>query len=197
MANSHISGLRWVRSKHGHGEMPTEEVTVASAYGTELRVGQPIKKAADGTATLAAAGEAIYGVIVGVVQYWDAANGVIIPGKQTLPASTTWGSVRERRSILKVVPVEGQIFAIDGATAAITTEAGYEALQNENCDHSITSGDVMLDLTTRGTATAQWRVVEIPNRGFQDFASAYVRIYVEANESQQVPYSTAGVGVGT
>lgn len=198
MANSHISGLRWVRSKHGHGEAPTVELTVASAYATELRVGQAVKKATDGTAQLAAAGDSIYGVIASVAQYWDAVAGRIVPGSSVLPASTTWGTVRERRSILRVIPVEGQIFAVDCDDAVTaTTESGYEAFLEENCDHVISSGDVMLDISTHGTATAQWRIVEVPNRRFQDFSSTYVRLFVECNESQMVPYSTAGVGVGT
>lgn len=198
MANSHISGLRWVRSKHGHGEAPTEERTVASAYATELRVGQAIKLAADGTAQQAAAGDSVYGVIAGIVRYWDSGNSVMKVGGTVLPASTTWGTNREKRSVIKVIPVEGQIFQVDCDDAVTaTTEAAYEALLNSNCDHVITSGDFQLDISTAGTATAQWRLVEIPNRSFQDFASTNVRLHVEANESQMVPYSTAGVGVGS
>lgn len=194
MANYHVKSIRWVRSKHGHGEMPVQQLTVASNYGTAINVGDPIKLATDGTGQQAAAGNSIYGVCVSIVRYWDAANNRMTFTNGPLPANTVWGSNWQKRSVIAVVPVEGQIFRMDcNDNTTATTESAYEAFIGENADMAVSSGDWTLNISTHATTnTLGWRIVDLINRPITDFTALYVPLLVEANLSQLVPYTTTG-----
>src|SRR5687767_11774883 len=108
MANLVKKGFRWVRSKTSPGtQMPVEIHTVASAYGSKILHGHPVKILSIGYCDIAPPPEEVYGICDGVEQYYD---GSVIRKGAALPATTTYGSNFERVSLIRVVPVEGQIF---------------------------------------------------------------------------------------
>jgi hypothetical protein len=206
MANIARYGFRWKYSQldPNQASPPIERKRVASGYqaapsavNVNLWPGDPVKLVNDGTVALAAAGDAIYGVIASIQPYFDGAK--MVSGS-SLPGGTTYGSVLERQSFLNVIPVASQVFAVsadDNTTA--TTEAGYNALIEENADISINqvSGDLhaypKLDISDHKTATAQCRIIDIDRSVTLDFSAVDLPLLVVFNEVQQAPFVTAGV----
>ena len=205
-------GFHWQRSLTGHTPPSPIVCRVASGYSgsinggstIDINLGDPVRFVSTGTVAHAAGNEAaanaaedIFGIVCNILPYWDGTKRT--PGFR-LPAGTTYGSVLERQSLVEVIPVAGQIFEIgvDDITTA-TTEAGYIAFIGENCDHRLTTGsepktNCLLDISTHGTATAQWRIVDIsPNVANQDFSGANVRLWVTCNEAQNSAFSATGV----
>lgn len=146
----------------------------------------------------AAGGDAVYGIIVGVLPYYDAAQNLMVPAN-ALPSDIAWGTVLERQSKLLVVPADAGIWEIDcdDATTA-TTEAAYQAFIGENCDHTLagasgTKLNPRLDISAHGTATQQWRIVGIsPTVNNRDFSGLYVKLLVKVNEGQQSTFTATG-----
>lgn len=198
MANPSYGGFRHV----GNRKSPTaiepriEIVKVASAYATALYKGDPVKKAADGTIQAAAPGDRVYGIFEGAEHYWD---GTVMKRGRSLPANTTYGTVVWRTSWARVLVADGQLFEIDaddGVTA--TTQAAHEAFIGENCEWATgtptgENSGAVLDISTHATTnTLTCNIVDIPNRGMQDFASSRVKYIVEFNLTQQPPGQTTG-----
>jgi len=199
-------GFRWRSALQGNGRPRTFKKRVASAYqasvnpgsvSCDLFPGDPVKLVNDGTIALAAAGDSIWGVIAGIVQWWD---GYVLQFTDRIPGGTTYGTVLERASIVEVYPVAGQIFEIDCDDAVTaTTEAGYTAYIGENCDHVFApvaadrKANPLLDISTHVATTAQWRIEDLSRQVNADYSGAYVKLLVSANEVQQPPYVTAGV----
>lgn len=187
-------GFRWFRSESGSGDMPIHIYPVATAFATLLARGDALKFAADGSMARAAAGDTlICGIVSGVKQFW---NGTFRTRGTFLPAATAYGTDLSKQSLLEVVPVMGQIFEVDADDAVTaTTEAAYQALVNENCDHVIESvgalniSGMALDISTHIIATAQWRIVGISPQVNHDFTGNRVKLLVQCNESETVPYS--------
>ena len=132
--NTALYGFRWQRSRFNLHEI-TERMYVASAYqaapgavNVDLRPGDPVIKVSDGTVALAAAGNATYGIIAGIGQYFD--GDVMRPGGPALPGGTTWGTNRERVSVVHVVPAAGHVFEID---CDDNTTAPYLSVLDFNC----------------------------------------------------------------
>ena len=204
--NMALYGFRWQRSRFDVLEL-TERAYVASAYqaapsaiNVDLRPGDPVVKVSDGTVALAAAGNATYGIVAGIGQYFD--GEVMRPGGASLPGGTTWGTLSERISVVHIIPVAGQVFEIDcdDATTA-TTEAAYRAFIGENCDISINavSGDKraypLLDISTHETSgnSRVWRIVDLALGGNLDFSGTRVKLLVTAAQVQQAPFAVNGV----
>lgn len=200
MANVQRGGLRWVKNRYAPKttEPPIEILPVADSYATALYNGDLVKLISDGTIQAASAGDIPYGVFVGAEQYFD---GSVLRKGGSLPASTTSGSKPERESRARVIPVRGQVFEVsaDDATTA-TTLAGFEAFVGENCEWiaGTASGDTsgtLLDISTHNTTnTLSLRIIDIPNKSLQDFASAYVKLHVIANLQQD---TASGSTTGT
>lgn len=191
--NATKRGFRWFRSESGSGDMPIQIYPVATSFATLLARGDAVKFAADGSLARAAAGDAlICGIVQGVSQYW---NGTVRTRGTFLPAVTAYGTDLSKQSLLQVVPVMGQIFEVDADDAVTaTTEAAYQALVNENCDHVIESGSLnisymALDISTHVITSAQWRIVGISPQVNHDFTGNRVKLLVQCNESETVPYS--------
>lgn len=198
MANTqNKNGFRWVGSRvNPNQHSPAITILpVASAYGTEIPRGHPVVLLSDGTLTVAAeATDVIYGISDGAAQYYD---GTAIRAGNTLPASTTYGSVSQRQSRLRVIRVAGQLFRCncDEATTA-TTQAAYEAFVGENVEWNAgttANGEsgAQLDISTHATtATAAfaWRIENVPDKETQDFSSTLVSLLVSCN----LPQDTAG-----
>lgn len=204
--NAALYGLRWVESRFGSAYPAVEKFPVASAYqaapggvNVDLNIGDPVKKVNDGTVALCAAGDATFGVVVGVLPYYDGAKMV---RANRLPGGTTYGSNLERQSFVEIIPIAGQIFEciVDDNTTA-TTQAAYTAFIGENVDISInqTSGDThaypKLHITGHeaGGATKVWRIVGLSRRNNIDFTGLNVPLLVTGNLVQQAPWQTTSV----
>lgn len=203
MANTAMGGFRWIGSRNGSHRPHTEICQVATGYTAAIFKGDPVVRVADGTIWVApantdpVAGAGIYGVADGVEQYWD---GKVMKGGNYLPASTSWGTVRDRRSLVRVILARDALFEVDADDAVTaTTEAAYTALINTNCDHHTGAGgstvtgisSYALDISTADTVSAGWRIVGLGGRINQDWSSANVKLIVEVNESSESQFSAS------
>lgn len=188
MANKpNAIGFRWVRSEFAPtGEPPRETCVIASAYATSLGRGAPVKRLSDGTIALAATNEAVYGVMDGMIQNYNASTGFVGPAPSYV-ATVTYGSNMSRQSRAHVILAAGQIFRItcDENTTA-TTQAGYEAFIQENVDFAAgtASGDRsghVADISTHATTAEDLRIVGIPDVTTTDFSATGVEIDVKFN----------------
>lgn len=183
-----LGGFRWVKNKLAPNEntAPREKHWIASAYGTSIGRGAPVKIVAGGSIELAATNDAVYGVFDGMAQVYNATEGTVAPaGAYT--ATVTWGTVLSRQSQCYVIPVRNQIFRItcDENTTA-TTQAGYEAFIQENADFGAgtASGDQaghVLDISTHATTAEDCRIVNVPDKETTNFANTGVELEVEFN----------------
>lgn len=193
-------GFRWVRNKLAPtSEPPRITLPIASAYGTSLGRGAPVKLLSDGTVDLCATNGNVYGVFDGMVQNYNASTGFVGPAPAYV-ATVTYGSNMSRQSLASIIPVQGQVFRItcDENTTA-TTQAGYEAFVGENVDFAAgtASGDRsghVADISTHATTAEDLRIVNIPDKTSTDFSATGVEIEVEFNLIQGTQVgSTTGV----
>jgi hypothetical protein len=208
--NQRRYGLRWQRVRGGNNLSPerhfvaTGYQATSNAINVDLRQGDPVKKVSDGSIALVAAGNATFGVIEAVAQYYVGAPiNAVVPGGPSLPGGTAWGTVQDRISLVMLVPIADQIFEWDCDDAVTaTTEASFQAFVGENVDASMNgvSGDTraypLLDISTHNTTnTLVWRIVRVPRDSFlnQDFSGNYVKLLVTGNVAQQAPFTTTGV----
>src|SRR6266850_8134581 len=139
--NAILYGFRWQKGYFGRDDLEPEDRFVATGYqaapsaiNCDLNVGDLVKGVSDGSVALAAQGDIIYGVIVGIGQFYDSINGVMRFGR-ALPGGTAWGTIVGRRSIVYVVPIAGQVFECDcDDNVTATTEATYLTYVQENAD---------------------------------------------------------------
>jgi hypothetical protein len=188
MPNASLGGFRFAYSTGG-GTGPNVEIKhVATANATAIFKGD-LLKVVDGAVAAAAAGDVeIIGVCDGVEQYWDGEN---LRKGNYLPASTAYGTNLSRQSKVRVIMAQNAVFetdADDGVTA--TTEAAFQACIGENADITASAGSTVtgisghcLDISVKGTLTAQMRIVGIARRIDQDFAASRVKLLVQVNES--------------
>lgn len=194
-------GFRPHSTVYGAAKLSPVEGYVATGYqaavngggNVDLNIGDPVRKLSTGYYEIAdgneggGGGETIFGIIVGIKQYYDGTR--IVSGTK-LPGGTAYGTVLDRKSIILVQPVQGMYFEVacdDAATA--TTEAGYIALIGEECDHrladSSSRANPRLDISTHGTGSAQWQIRGISGTlANKDFAGLYVKLIVECTEPQ-------------
>lgn len=198
MANLLRGGFRWVGSKTAPAgmSMPVIILPVASAYGTVLYRGLPVKLASTGTIQAAAPGDAVYGIFDGAEQYYD---GTQVRKGASLPVST-YGSNLSRQSKARVIPVRDQFFEIDADDAStFTTQATYQAAVGENAEWAAGTpvGDqsgALLDISGHATTnTLSVRIENIPNQEEQDFAALGVKLTVSFNLIQDATSSATGV----
>jgi hypothetical protein len=199
MPNLVRNGFRWVQNRNAPSttEPPIMILPVASAFAVTLTRGYPVKVIADGTIEDADPGDAIYGIFDGAAQYYD---GSTIRKGGSLPVST-YGSVIQRQSLARVIPVRGQLFraTVDDATTA-TTLAAYLAFVQENVEWvaGTAVGDeagCQLDISGHNTTnTLSVRIENVPDRELQDFGSAGVSLLVSFNLIQD---TASGSTTGT
>ena len=200
--NRQQAGLRWVRSRFAVNSHtpPFMYKVVATAYGTALYCGDIVKILNDGTIAAAAAGDTAYGVFDGAHQYYDTGLGAMRSGGK-LPASVSWGTVWERRSIARIIPFRGQTFRMicDDKTT-FTTPATYEAAVGENCEWIAGTAvndqsGTMLDISTHATTNSlSLNIQAFPEQALTDFSGLYVPVEVIANLYQDdAGGSTTGV----
>lgn len=194
-------GFRWVRNKLAPDANTPPRITlpIASAYGTSIPLGSPVKVVAGGGIELAATNDAVYGVFDGMKQVYNSSTGFTGPAPAYV-ATVTWGTVLSRQSLAHVIPVVNQVFRItcdDNTTA--TTQLAYEAFVGENVDFGAgtASGDRaghVADISTHATTAEDLRIVNIPDKSMTDFSATGVEIDVEFNLIQGTQVgSTTGV----
>jgi hypothetical protein len=204
MANNAIGGFRWRRNKFGQNIAPVVEFPVASAYGTGIFRGDPVKLVSDGTVAAAAVGDATFGICIGAVRYKNS-SGQIVAGN-FLPASTSFSGAPDvsnpQASIVAIIPVQGQVFEIDmsAGQASITAARSFV---NENFDVVAGAGTTAsgrsgytMDTTTHNPATATlvWRCVDVSPDPANDVTAANWKALVVCNVGNDAfGSSTTGV----
>lgn len=203
MANTVIGGLRFNKMRNGSDRAVVEEAPVASGYGTAIFRGDPVKRLADGTVDICAAGELVYGIADGAVRF----NGRAIQANSNfLPASTTYSGApdptNENASVIRVILARDAIFEADYDTAQASITAARGIVGN-NVDHIAAAGSTStgrsaykLDGSAPATTAAQWRIMGISDHvieGTNDVTLANWKALVEVNESAEPQFTTTGV----
>jgi hypothetical protein len=202
-------GFRWASSANGSSQPVTVRKHVASGVTfsdgsntVPLSAGDPVKLKSDGGVELAASGNAVYGIVLGVGPYWD---GTKMVRGSTLPSGTTWGTNYERQSWVYVAPASQGLWEIDAEDSSYTSEATYRNAVNLQFDHAFdtaitTSAWPQLKTSTAGATTDKtWRLEDIsPTVENQDFSGLYVKLLVRVVLSQEpgaaaATYIVAGV----
>jgi hypothetical protein len=216
-------GFRFFGLNGGNGHVkPNMEIVATAAsfdvsggiQNAALRAGDVVTRASTGGVTLCGGGENSqtpvnpFGVIVGVLPYYDSTIGLSGAMRFTgsLPSDISWGTNLARQSKLLVMPfMPGQIWEVDAdENTTATTEAAYQAFIGENVT-MINTGAASttppwarpkLFMSTHATtATLCFRIRGIsPTLDNVDFSGANVKLLVEANISQNPAYSLIGTG---
>jgi len=201
--NYQFGGLRWHTPEGTAGLPQPVACTVASAYNTDLLVGDPVKAINDGTVERAGAGtDGIYGVIIAILQYRNS-DGVLVRNGRYVPANTTWTAHADRTQVL-VAPARGNYFLIqsDDATT-LTTMALVRSAKGNNADHiypanaannALGLSACILDISTVNTTnTLQWRIHDVLEQPGNDPLQTRATYIVYAN----VLSNFGGVGSNT
>lgn len=206
--NQYMYGFRWhSQLQGGPGRPITTKKRLASGLAMTvnpggvsvgLNVGDPVKILNDGTITMAAAGDSIYGIVDGFGPSDFVGSAVGSAWNNFIPSGTVGVIGTEREIYAHVLPVAGQVFEVccDDAVTA-TTFAAYIALIEENCDHVFIpvnpKAKPALDISTHQAPTAGWRIIDITRRIDQDPSGLFFNVLVTCNEVLQAPYITAGI----
>lgn len=202
-ANIPIGGFRYVGSIFGENIMPREiPCQIATNYATALGIGDPVKRASDGSIQqAAAASDSIFGVVAGF-KYLNA-NGVMQVSNY-YPGSIAY-TPDAQRTIAYVIPATPftifEIDANDGTT--ITTLANGRLLPWENCDHIFTTtpnqftgrSGCQLNISGHATTALQWRIYDISATAPNDVTQTAAKYWVICNKTQNWPgvFSTTGI----
>ena len=206
MANNRLNyGFRWSMGANSGRPCPAPiEMAVADAYqaqvggsNVDLGTGDPVALVSSGTVKLAAGSEGtpdlIFGIIVGVAQYWD---GTRVVRGDVVPGGSTGGGLLDRQSRVLVVPAKAGLWEVDvDENSTATTEAAYRAFIGENADHVLVRTQVRqkyralpeLDISSHATTAAlQWRIMDVSRtRDNEDFSGEQVKLIVAVNESSE------------
>lgn len=199
-ANVAIGGFRYWGSLFAENVAPRViPCQVATAYGTGIFKGDPVKRVSDGSVSVSAAGEAVFGVVAGV-QYRNA-DGVLVE-KDYVPASTAYTPDRLRTIVMVIPATPFTIFECD-ANATIASVATARTYVWENVDHVATvAGNTStgrsgfgLDMSTHNTTSSQWRLYDISPVYGNDPTLVNGKWLVIANETHNWPgtFSTTGI----
>jgi hypothetical protein len=202
MANVATPGFKWVKNG-GRTEPPIVLMPVASAYGTAIRRGDALKRVSDGTVAVLAAGDQLAAFVCDGCERYKDGDGNMRPADMA-PASTTYTGttsvLNPLATVVRCIPVAGQLFEVDCDTGAATQTAAQDLVGN-NADMVATagsnhfSGHVLNTASGTGTGSAQFRIesiVVLPG-GKNDVTAANWKVIVSANESTSTPYTTTGV----
>lgn len=198
--NVPFGGFKYAGSAYAQHLLPNIlEKQVATTYATALFTGDPVKKASDGSMQLSAAGDPVYGVIA-YVRYKDASGNLV--DRNYVPASTAY-TVDKLRTVVGVIVAYPGVYFEACSNALIVDVATARTYVDENVDHVATAaGDTTtgrsgmeLAMSTHGTASSQWRLVQLSPDPSNDPTQTKHRWWVEANESHNLPgtFSTTGI----
>lgn len=196
-----LGGFRWVKSRNSPtvNTAPRIKLPIASAYGTSIGRGHPVKLV-DGFVEIAAPGDSVYGILDGVAQVYNATEGTVGPaGMYT--ATVTYGTNISRQTLVYVIPVRDQLFraTCDDATT-FTTLLGYQDAVQENVEFvagSVTGDQsgAVLDISTNNTTnTLSVRIENVPDTETTNFAGTGVELEVSFNLIQD---TASGSTTGT
>lgn len=198
-------GLRFYKNKaSGLDTAPTFLGVVATNNGTAIFNGDPVKKVNDGTYIVASGTDSPDAVCMGVERY-RLADGTTRPGN-FLPASTTYTGdaslANPLASVLRLVPVRGNLFKINVDTGVASLAAAQSLLFN-NATLTATAGStvsgnsnyIVTYSTIATTNTLSYRLVSIPQFGYSnpainDVTAANWTVVVEANLTSDVADGT-------
>ena|SRR6185369_1070481 len=198
--NVQTNGFRYWGSLLGENIVPrVVPKQVASAYGTAIFKGDPVKKVSDGTVSISAAGEAIYGIVVGV--HYLTTAGVYVDANY-VPASISYTPDRVRTIVDIIVATPFTIFEVS-ANAAVADIATARTYVDENVDHIATAagntgtglGGYQIAIAGHQTATAQWRIHDISPSDSNDVTATNGRWLVIANETHNLPGAFSATGI--
>ena len=188
-------GFRLYRGAHTCAPPPTKQMVVASGYANRLRVGDPVKRVADGSVEIAGPADRIYGVITGGAQRY---NGQIREPKKFLEGGSTWTS-EQNKNLITVTVAAGTLFEVDVTNSALTTEAAYRGIEGNNVPHLLTNSgagvdaEPLLNLAAPGTADNVWRIERLsPSNENEDLTGARVKMIVRVNQSAEAPNFATG-----
>lgn len=221
--NTHNYGFRWAYNANGKDMPKPELMDVASganftvsgdATNLNLNVGDPVALLSTGFVTLMGGNEngqtsqAGWGVVVGMgpVGFW---NGTRMVRQSFLQSGCNYtaGNV-DRISQVLVVPFSAGMWEIDvDDNTTATTQALYQALVGENCDHRLTpnsqgfldaqlAANPMLNIASHAAATT---TLSLRIRGLSknfantDFSGTFVKLIVSINKGQESFYTNAGI----
>lgn len=172
---------------------------VATAYGTAIFCGDPVKKVSDGTVNISAAGEAVYGIVKSV-RYLDAAGRII--DRSYVPASTAYTVDRQRTLVEVIIAYPGVWFECC-ANALIADVATARTYCDENVNHVATAagntgtgrGGYQLNIGGHATTANQWRLIDLVDDPLNDPTQTQHRWIVENNLAHNFPgaFSTTGI----
>lgn len=211
MANVTMGGFRpWGTYSGGAGVFPSPMVQeVANNYNTALGVGDIIIAVTDGTIARGAA--ANNGLLLGVAIGFS----TVVAGKRTpsnyVAANTTFtpttvGSANA--TLCEFLPLTPDLIlevdADDGVATDIATQVGFiqknADMTTGNADASTGMSTYCLDISTDGTATANFRIVGIAGYtlegltlGANDPTASRFKFLVVCNEGVLPMYTATGV----
>jgi len=149
---------------------------LADNYATAAYIGDPVKAVSDGSVSHHAAGEGVYGVIVGIIGFVNS-NGVYVKNGKYIPANTRWTAHADRSQVLVVPAAPRTLFDIqadDATTVAALSTA--RSLRGNNFDIVAGTADTGLgnsgylcDISTAAvTATLSWRIEDVVESPYND-----------------------------
>jgi hypothetical protein len=175
------------------------ERAIADAYqhtvssNVDIGVGDPVKLVSTGTVAAATAGDAVYGVISAVKQYWDGSrlrSGSVVPG------GSTGGGLIARQTRVLVLPASAYIWEVDvDENTTFTTYATYQDAIGENADlietrtliNGVYRSRPRLDISTNATThSLVFRIEGISDtKNNVDYAGANVKLLVSVNKTEE------------
>ena len=201
-ANVPFGGFIYHDNVYGLSMPRPRRCQVATAYATAVFNGDPVKKVSDGSVSVSAAGEPIFGIVTAV--HYLTAAGVLVD-KNNIPASISYTPDASRTIVDVIVAYPGIRFRAC-SNAAITSVATARTYVDENVDHVATaSGNTgtgrsgfELAMSTHGTATSQWRLSELlcgTDDPTNDPTATQHYWIVEANETHNLPGAFSATGI--
>lgn len=205
--NTHKYGFRWAQGIQGDMPRPLEYAVAdsyqaqddGSGFSVDLNVGDPVKLVSTGTVALANTTNAVFGIIVGIVGYYDSTVGAYVHSNK-IPGASTGGGIEARLSRVLVVPAKSGLWEIDVDEASTaTTEAAYRALIHENVTHTCAGNSTTkraeprIDISTHATTySLVWRIMGISKTAEnRDFSGTNVKLIVACNVSQEAGATAA------
>lgn len=207
MANVQYGGFRpWGTRSGGRGVFPSPQVgELANNYATAVFKYDILTAVSDGTLAVSAAAD--NGKLVGVAMGFSYVTGGKRSPQPYIPANTTFSPTTvgsPNASYVKYIPITPDLIfevdADDGST--ITTVAGAIGLIQENADLATGTGDtgtgigaMLLDISTHGTATANFRIIGVAPypTGQNDVTLTRAKYLVICNEGIDPYYTATGI----
>lgn len=177
-------GFRPLRHLSGGDPNRTRQYPIASAYGTALYPGDPVKALTDGSIALAAAGERILGIFMGV-QY-TASDGSAYFGHW--PASTTATNIKA-----SVVTDPNATFEVMSGGTPVVADTFLLADHVTGTGNAYTSNSAAYLSGTMATGNAGFRILGIVDKPGNSGQYAVLEVQIFEHEFNRDDAATPGV----